>query len=105
MDNKTTVLELLSSGATIESSEKALQVSSVNKNWIQDIGLGDLLRCGAIVTMASGFGLLGIDDQILIFEDYLGQYEILSNYNSDTKGLLKALEHLDFYCKSSEAVA
>jgi hypothetical protein len=105
MDNKTTVLELLSSGATIESSETALQVTSVNKSWMQNTGLGDLIRCGAIVTMASGFGLLEIDNQILLFEDYLGQYEILSNHPSDTKGLSKALEHLEFYCKSSEAVA
>ena len=102
MNHNTTALELLSSGATIESgngsASEALSVTSRHTSWMHDLSLSGLMKKGAIVTMITGLGILGVDDQVVLFEETAaGEYEILSNYPQSEEGLTMALEDIDFY--------
>lgn len=109
MDYNTTAMELLAAGATIEanggSASSALQVSPSHHDWLHDRSLTGLIKRGAIVTMMSGLGLLGLDGQVVLFEDDRGEYEILSSYPADDDGVTRALEDLEFYCEPCAAVA
>lgn len=102
MDQNTTALELLSSGATIDSSH-GLSASNLlfsemdTSNRMQDLSLMALLKKGAIVTMISGLGLLSVDNQVLLFEETESDYEILSHYPHNDDGMARAIEDLDFY--------
>ena len=109
MDHTTTTLELLSMGATIESADDssivgAIQVTDRHTNWLHNLNLSALLRKGAVITMVTGLGLMGVDDQVVIFDEAQGQYEILSTHPQSEDGIMAALEDMDFF-DFAEAVA
>jgi len=102
MDQNTTALELLSSGATIDSANgpsasELLFVGADDSGRMQNLSLMSLLKRGAIVTMISGLGLLSVDNQVLLFEEAGADFEILANYPHNDDGMARVLEDLDFY--------
>lgn len=110
MDHTTTTTELLGMGATIESGDNgtiagAIQVTERHTNWAHNLSLSALLRKGAVVTMVTGLGLMGVDDRVVVFDENRGEPEILSaTHPQSDDGITAAIEEMDFF-DFAEAVA